>query len=199
MGSAAATLHRAATNTKQGCFLNRSFLQSGRLDPRFVVPMFPIQNQLMSGPVARDKRNSPYHHVDLRDYDNIKTNLTDEELVLTPTKDLNKFVKESGITREDVKKIKEKRRTLKNRGYAASCRVKREEEEKHLTAELGLLERDITELTGKCDDQTKKIEREKLCFNFRLNWAIKQKEIQIPSDLLDPASTAADTGLNDTN
>ena len=31
-----------------------------------------------------------------RDYDNIKTNMTDEELVLIPTKDLNKVVKESG-------------------------------------------------------------------------------------------------------
>ena len=31
-----------------------------------------------------------------REYDNIKTNMTDEELVLIPTKDLNKVVKESG-------------------------------------------------------------------------------------------------------
>ena len=75
------------------------------------------------------RRSAPYQHVDLREYDNIKTDMTDEELVLIPTKDLNKVVKESGkmmlnsiscqtikgLTKEDVRKIKEKRRTLKNR------------------------------------------------------------------------------------
>ena len=41
------------------------------------------------------------------------------------------------------------------RGYAASCRVKRDCEEESLKQELGCLERDISELTRVCDDQKK--------------------------------------------
>ena len=42
-----------------------------------------------------------------------------------------------------------------SRGYAASCRVKRDCEEENLKAELGGLQRDIDELTRRCDDQKK--------------------------------------------
>merc|ERR1712055_941333 len=118
--------------------------------------MFSIQANggMRCSPEENDRRGgAPYQHVNLRDYDNIKTNMTDEELVLIPTKDLNKVVKESGLNKEDVRKIKEKRRTLKNRGYAASCRVKRDCEEESLKAELEILNR-------RCEDQKNKIERE---------------------------------------
>jgi len=149
--------------------------------------MFSIQANggMLCSPEENDRRGgAPYQHVNLRDYDNIKTNMTDEELVLIPTKDLNKVVKESGLTKEDVRKIKEKRRTLKNRGYAASCRVKRDCEEESLKAELGCLERDVSELNRRCEDQKKKIEREEWIYDFRRSWALQQREIN--SHLLPP-------------
>jgi len=142
-------------------------------------------------PEETDQRGGahPYQHVNLRDYDNIKTNMTDEELVLIPTKDLNKVVKESGLPKEDVRKLKEKRRTLKNRGYAASCRVKRDCEEESLKAELECLKRDVKELSMRCGDQKKKIEREEWIYDFRMSWALQQREIDIPSHLLTPPAS----------
>ena len=49
----------------------------------------------------------------------------------------------SGLDREECKKLKAKRRTLKNRGYAASCRHKRDNEEGDLQGEKMELEVDI--------------------------------------------------------
>jgi len=142
-------------------------------------------------PEENDRRGgAPYQHVNLRDYDNIKTNMTDEELVLIPTKDLNKVVKESGLTKEDVRKIKEKRRTLKNRGYAASCRVKRDCEEESLKAELEILKGDVSELNRRCEDQKNKIEREEWKYDFRRSWALQQREINSTTAEL-PVSSAS--------
>ena len=42
------------------------------------------------------------------------------------TKELNNYLKEKNIPKEIQKEIKHERRTLKNRGYAASCRRKKE-------------------------------------------------------------------------
>ena len=45
-----------------------------------------------------------------------------------------------GLDRDECKKLKAKRRTLKNRGYAASCRHKRDNEEGDLQGEKMELE-----------------------------------------------------------
>ena len=43
-----------------------------------------------------------------------------------------RLLKKRGIDKDRQKELKQERRTLKNRGYAANCRVKRETEEKTL-------------------------------------------------------------------
>lgn len=72
--------------------------------------------------------------------------ISEEDLILMPTRDLNKFLKSKGLSRDMQKAIKQQRRTMKNRGYAASCRVKREEQCKELKAELTKLDQKNKEI-----------------------------------------------------
>ena len=63
-------------------------------------------------------------------------NISDEELVTFNVKELNRILKTRGLSREEVTNIKQRRRTLKNRGYAATVRVKREETKGELEIKL---------------------------------------------------------------
>ncbi len=74
---------------------------------------------------------------------NVRTdiNLSDQDLILITTKGLNKLLKDKKVDKKRQKEIKAERRTLKNRGYAANCRKKREEEEAELLTEIEELDR----------------------------------------------------------
>jgi len=58
--------------------------------------------------------------------------LGDKDLIDIETKDLNKRLKKANVSKDRMKAIKAERRTLKNRGYASSCRIKREKEVENL-------------------------------------------------------------------
>ena len=73
--------------------------------------------------------------------DDIK--LDDNALVTISTKDLNRRLTKAGISKTRRKQIKSERRTLKNRGYASSCRVSREDEEQQLERDILELQREI--------------------------------------------------------
>ncbi|XP_070187408.1 transcription factor MafF-like isoform X2 [Littorina saxatilis] len=89
--------------------------------------------------------------------------VSDDELVGLSVKDLNRILK--GMSRDDIIKLKQRRRTLKNRGYAANCREKRisqkevlEGEKHNLKAEVHRLQREndvvkmeLNALRSKCD------------------------------------------------
>merc|ERR1711910_75590 len=127
-------------------------------------------------------RPGPYQHLNIRHYlpDNINTGITDEQLVLKPTKELNKILKHTGLPKEDVNRIKQKRRTLKNRGYAASCRNKRELEEEALKEELVKLQREISDLEKNTSEKKIKMGQLRESFRFRQAWASKQPQIKLP-------------------
>lgn len=54
--------------------------------------------------------------------------IADRDLIDIDIKELNKMLKERGVAKELAVRLKQRRRTLKNRNYASSCREKKDEE-----------------------------------------------------------------------
>ena len=52
--------------------------------------------------------------------------ISDKDLINIDIKELNRMLKERGIAKELSVRLKQRRRTLKNRNYASSCREKKE-------------------------------------------------------------------------
>lgn len=82
--------------------------------------------------------------------------LDEEDLVNMPVRDLNRRLQ--GCPKEEILRIKQKRRTLKNRGYAQNCRSKRllqrfelEKDNNTLQDQLSRLQQQVTRLTQERD------------------------------------------------
>lgn len=84
------------------------------------------------------------------------TNVSDMDLVTLPVRELNRRLQ--GYPKEEVLRLKQKRRTLKNRGYAQNCRSKRmiqkhelESTNKSLQQQIVMLKRQLTAMTRERD------------------------------------------------
>ncbi|CAD5126094.1 DgyrCDS14264 [Dimorphilus gyrociliatus] len=93
--------------------------------------------------------------------------VADEELILLPVRELNRRL--HGLSKEVVIRIKQRRRTLKNRGYAQQCRTKRlqqradlEKVNKELLEKISNLKKQMLILARERDLYKRELERFKL-------------------------------------
>lgn len=108
--------------------------------------------------------------------------ISDDELVSISVRDLNRQLKLRGLCREDIIKMKQRRRTLKNRGYAASCRIKRIEQKDELESERTTEQVDIEKLHN--DNLNMRSEIDRLYQNYEaLKKFANLKNIPLPQDL----------------
>jgi len=108
--------------------------------------------------------------------------ITDEELVTFNVKELNRILKTKGISRDQINNIKQRRRTLKNRGYAATVRVKREESKGELENKLSMVDDEEKRHRMEMSQLSSDIERIKRVYTAILRYAARSN-ISIPQEM----------------
>lgn len=108
--------------------------------------------------------------------------ISDDELVTISVRDLNRQLKLRGLSRDEIVRMKQRRRTLKNRGYAASCRIKRIEQKDELETEKTQEWRDMEVMQDEVTKMREEASTIKTRYEALKKFAISNK-ISIPREL----------------
>lgn len=123
--------------------------ECGTIDTPPDTPTSPVSPSSVSSPTKRSKSRGLTQTPP-------SINISDLDLVTLPVRELNRRLQ--GFPKEEVLRLKQKRRTLKNRGYAQNCRSKRmlqkhelESTNKTLQQQITMLKRQLTAMTRERD------------------------------------------------
>jgi len=105
--------------------------------------------------------------------------MTDDELVSISVRDLNRTLKMKGLTRDEIIRMKQRRRTLKNLGDAASCRVKQIEQRDILDTDKVVEQTDIESMVQYNQDLNDEVDDLQSKYDALREFA-RQNKIEIP-------------------
>ncbi|KAI7800102.1 neural retina-specific leucine zipper protein [Triplophysa rosa] len=114
-----------------------------------------------------------HHHLQVTQC-GVDERFSDEQLVNLSVRELNRHLR--GVSKDEVVRLKQKRRTLKNRGYAQSCRYKRLQHRHALESEKHVLTQQLEQL--QCE-LTRAL-RERDTYKARYEKLISSNQSQLP-------------------
>ena len=120
--------------------------------PAWLSETFPLQRineddqaseQSNASPSPYESSSTSTEHFFPQEMSAKEALFTDKELRELGVKQINSLLKVRGLSKEEVARVKQRRRTLKNRGYAQHSRMRRIENKNNLEVERDNLQKEL--------------------------------------------------------